>query len=151
MIALSDFKGAWRLTRRIIHDGGQQARFDGVATFEPLDAGADAGAGAGALLLREEGLLRLAGQGGFAANRCYRWGPSEEGAIAVSFDDGRPFHEFDPNAGACGDRHWCDPDLYAVRYDFSHWPRWSSRWRVDGPRKSYTMFSTYVRDDRAGA
>ncbi len=143
MIALSDFTGVWQLTRRIIHDGGQQARFDGVATFEPLKADA--------LLLREEGLLRLPGQGGFAANRSYRWGLSGDGAIEVFFDDGRPFHEFDPNADACGDRHWCDPDLYAVRYDFSLWPEWSSRWRVDGPHKGYTMFSTYVGNDRVSA
>ncbi|MDR9484043.1 MULTISPECIES: DUF6314 family protein [Sediminimonas] len=136
MIALSDFIGEWRLTRRIVHDSGQEARFCGQARFK---AQAD-----GALLLCEVGTLHVPGQGEFAATRRYLWRPGNAGTIDVQFDDGRPFHRFDPNAGDSGDRHWCDPDSYAVRYDFSHWPEWSARWRVEGPHKAYIMYSRYV-------
>ena len=51
---------------------------------------------------------------------------------------------FAGGAGDSGDRHWCDPDSYAVRYDFSRWPEWSARWRVEGPHKAYIMYSRYV-------
>jgi hypothetical protein len=143
MIGLHDFTGTWRLARRIVEDDGQVARLTGTARFEPL--------GQGALMLREKGTLHLPGQGGFAATRCYAWWPGQGGVIEVRFDDGRPFHSFDPNTADSAATHWCAPDTYAVRYDFSRWPEWSARWRVDGPRKGYTMYSRYLMQATAGA
>ena len=63
--------------------------------------------------------------------------------IVVDFADGRPFHDFRPDSPEAS--HRCDPDSYAVRYDFRAWPIWCSTWRVTGPRKDYDMVSTYTR------
>ena len=148
MIALHDFIGTWQLARRIVEDAGRQARFEGTARFARMDGAAGA---AGALLLHEEGTLYLPGQDGLHATRRFTWWPGRDGRVEVRFDDGRPFHVFDPNRAECTDRHWCDPDTYVVRYDFSRWPEWSARWRVDGPRKGYTMHSRYLIHAPAGA
>jgi hypothetical protein len=75
------------------------------------------------------------------AERVYLWRASGAG-IEVLFDDGRPFHRIDDSAEAA---HWCDPDQYDVTYEFGRWPKWSSRWRVLGPRKDYVMVSNYSR------
>ena len=77
------------------------------------------------------------------ARRVYLWRDAEPGAVAVTFDDGRPFHQFDLTGGEA--RHACPPDTYRVRYDFSEWPVWTARWRVTGPRKDYLMTSRYRR------
>ena len=66
--------------------------------------------------------------------------------IAVFFADGRAFHRFVPAADTVEADHWCDPDTYKVRYDFSRWPVWQAEWRVTGPRKDYVMQSVYTSD-----
>lgn len=134
MPVLQDFEGLWRLERRIADALGPDASFSGTACFTPDGAG---------LILDEAGRLELAGQGGFQAERRYLWRP--DGAwIAVFFADERAFHRFDPAQGAAHAEHWCDPDTYKVRYDFSAWPRWQAEWRVTGPRKDYVMLSHYA-------
>ena len=133
-LSLGDFEGRWHLSR-VIEDAksGGQGRFEGVAEFSPTPDG---------LRYEETGTLRLEGQPGFTASRVYHW--RNAGArIAVTFDDDRPFHDFDL-ADEAEARHWCDPDHYAVRYDFHDWPSWSARWAVKGPRKDYVMTSRYV-------
>ena len=65
----------------------------------------------------------------------------------VDYADGRPFHEFDPARPRAA--HWCDPDDYRVRYDFTRWPLWRAEWEVRGPRKDYLMMTDYRRDDAA--
>jgi hypothetical protein len=137
--SLWSFEGAWRLERRIEHASGQgNARLSGMARF--LRSG-------GALLHEESGTLSIdgvAGPGMQARRRCL-WTP-EAGGIAICFEDGRPFHIIplgilDPEA-----THFCSPDRYTVRYDFSRWPEWSTVWRVSGPRKAYVMTSRLVPD-----
>ena len=79
------------------------------------------------------------------AERRYLW--REAGArVEVFFEDGRPFHSFDPDEPRPAADHWCDPDSYSVHYDFSTWPAWTSEWQVSGPRKDYTMHSAYRRE-----
>ena len=90
--------------------------------------------------------LRLPGQAPVEGRRRYLWRAVPEG-IAVVFEDGRPFHVIAPGADAPEAVHRCDPDVYAVRYDFSRWPCWSSRWEVAGPRKRYAMTTFYTRDE----
>lgn len=132
-IDLNEFEGHWRLDRAIedARTGGQ-GRFEGTAVFTPDGDG---------LRYVETGVLHLAGQQGVSASRSYVWRPDADG-VAVFFDDGRPFHRFAlvamPEA-----THWCDPDDYAVLYDFARWPAWSARWAVKGPRKDYIMTSRY--------
>ncbi|TMV92352.1 trigger factor [Thioclava sp. BHET1] len=130
---LSDFLGDWDLTRTISHADGTHAQFSGQAVFTPQSSG---------LLYRETGVLVLPGGYTMQAERRYRW-HAEAGGIAVSFEDGRPFHRFDlatPRAA-----HWCDPDSYTVDYDFLDWPAWRAQWQVRGPRKDYVMHSAFTR------
>lgn len=127
---LQDFVGRWRLTRQIRHAGGAQAEFSGHAVWQPDPQG---------LVYREAGLLQMHGSQPMQAERRYLW---REG-LCVYFDDGRFFHQVPERGG--GTEHWCDPDAYAVNYDFSDWPAFSTVWQVRGPRKDYEMCSQYER------
>lgn len=136
MIGAADFLGDWALSRRIEDArAGAGGRFEGAAVFTE--------AGPGLLRYEERGGLRMGTGPVLTAERRYLW--RFEGArVAVLFEDGRAFHGFDP-AGRPEASHWCDPDAYAVRYDFADWPRWRAVWRVTGPRKDYVMDSAYAR------
>lgn len=133
--ALADFEGLWRITRRVENAIGPDARFEGTARFTADGAG---------LALHESGEMRLEGQGAFRAERRYLW-RAEGGRIAVFFDDGRRFHEFDPARPRPEAEHPCGEDHYRVAYDFSRWPEWRSVWRVAGPRKAYAMTTLFRR------
>ena len=135
MITLQSFQGEWTLSRTIQDTGtAGTGRFDGTARFS---------ADAHGLLYREEGQLVLPGQGAFTAVRHYLW--RQDGPlITVNFDDGRPFHQFDPAAPTPNATHLCINDTYRVAYDFGDWPRWTARWNITGPRKDYAMVSCYA-------
>lgn len=133
-IGLRDFVGRWRIERRIDDRlAGATGRFTGAARFTPTADG---------LSYREEGCLRLGAGPQVLAVREYLWA-EDRGLIVVRHGDGRPFHAFDPAAPEA--RHWCEPDDYRVRYDFSAWPAWRAEWTVRGPRKDYTMESLFTR------
>jgi len=123
----ADFQRDWRIERVITHADGSEAQFAGTATV-----GAD-------WVYEETGRLSMGAQS-FEATRKYLWQPVE-GGFDILFDDGRAFHtlRFD-TAGA---DHWCDPDTYRVTYDLSGFPEWSTKWRVTGPRKDYSMITRY--------
>lgn len=127
---LSDFEGAWQLSRVIRHDDGTSADFAGEAVWTPEAEG---------LFYRETGNLSIPGGPKMQADRCYLW----RDGLDVYFEDGRFFHRV-PSAGGTA-RHWCDPDTYVVTYDFTAWPRFSTVWQVSGPRKAYEMTSHYQR------
>lgn len=129
---LAAFEGPWRMARRIVHDNGDMARAEGQTHFARDGAG---------LTYTEEGRLRL-NMHNFRFERRYLWRQSGDG-IEVLFDDGRPFHRFAPRATATG--HICPPDRYRVIYTFALPGKWSSRWRVDGPRKAYAIETLYRR------
>ncbi|MAX74485.1 MAG: trigger factor [Nioella sp.] len=134
---LADFRGRWRLTRRIDDArAGVVGRLDGQALFTVEAQG---------LVLTETGLLRYGDGPPMRAERRYLWRAEGRG-IAVFFDDGRPFHWF--SGAATKATHDCPPDLYRVRYDFSDWPDWRTIWHVTGPRKAYEMVSHYTPDGR---
>lgn len=136
MPQLSDFEGRWRVARRIEdHWMGTTGLFDGVARFV---------AEAGGLAYREVGELRLPQEPPMTAQRAYFWRDDGDG-IAVSFDDGRPFHRIAAGARVVQDWHDCPPDTYDVSYNFTHWPRWRMIWRVQGPRKDYTSITDFSR------
>lgn len=135
-VTLQDFTGRWQVAREITdHRSGAPAHFSGIAAFTPDDAG---------LAYLETGQLRLPGQPPFHAERRYHWRASPDG-FDIYFDDGRFFHSVAPDSPEA--QHWCDPDTYAVTYDFDAWPIWTSRWTVSGPRKAYDMVTTYTRLD----
>ncbi|TNF64106.1 MAG: trigger factor [Rhodobacteraceae bacterium] len=129
---LADFEGTWTLSRRIIHEDGPVAAFEGEARWQPSGGGLD---------YSETGQLRMPGHAPINATRRYRW---EEG-LRVFFEDGRFFHAVPARGGQA--HHWCDPDDYRVTYDFADWPVFTTTWAVRGPRKAYRMISRYVRAD----
>jgi len=81
----------------------------------------------------------MPGQVPMTAVRRYIWQPD----LTVWFDDGRFFHQVPGRGGQT--QHWCDPDMYKVAYDFTHWPQFQVTWEVSGPRKDYRMVSQYTR------
>ncbi len=136
MREIADFEGLWRIERSIEDRlAGQSGAFEGEAVLRP--AGDH-------WLWSETGQLRLGAGAPFSATRRYLWRAETAGRIAVFFEDGRPFHSFDP-AGRPEASHWCDPDNYRVSYDFADWPHWRATWRVRGPRKDYTMRAEHRR------
>lgn len=133
-ITLDSFSGFWHITRDIRDDRGPDAHFTGCAEFTRCADG---------LWMQERGQMQMGGQS-FNATRRYLWARDGAG-IAVLFEDGRLFHRFHPAERTAAD-HWCDPDAYAVRYEFTQWPLWSATWNVQGPRKSYRMTSHFSRN-----
>ncbi len=136
-IGLKDFAGRWRLNRRIRDDrSGRDGRLRGMASFAPRGA---------TLLYREWGELTMGGVA-MAAEQSHFW--RQEGTrICVVFNDGRPFHCFEPGVATPSARHDCAPDIYDVSYDLGGWPEWRAEWRVRGPRKDYVMTSAYMPAD----
>ena len=126
--ALADFVGRWAIERTITHVGAARADFHGHATFEPDGDG---------LAYHEIGTLVIQRHPPMQSERRYRW----DADLNVYFDEGRFFHTVPPLGGKT--QHWCDPDDYAVDYDFSAWPNWTADWRVQGPRKNYRMLTGY--------
>jgi hypothetical protein len=127
---LADFAGIWRLERQITHQNGPPAEFLGRAEWQPAPGG---------MQYFEQGKLSIAGHPPVQAERRYFWHDD----LRVDFSDGRFFHQVPAMGGTA--RHWCDPDMYDVRYDFSGWPRFEVTWQVAGPAKEYTMVSRYTR------
>ena len=122
------------MLRRISHGDGTVAALIGRCAFRPARDG---------LRQTERGLLDLGGRS-FDARQDYLWWPGPE----VRFADGRLFHAVGPGRRPVAE-HRCREDLYQVSYDFDALGagRWATYWRVRGPRKSYTMRTTYERAD----
>ena len=55
----------------------------------------------------------------------------------------RPFHSVQLGVEHPETVHLCPPDRYAVVYDFGGWPKWSTVWTVEGPKKNYRMESHF--------
>tara|TARA_R100000687_G_scaffold19296_1_gene15716 strand:- start:5673 stop:6137 length:465 start_codon:yes stop_codon:yes gene_type:complete len=130
---LTDFVGAWQLSRQILQQRGETFSFEGQANFNWS---------ASELIYHESGVVTAPDGRELQAQRSYFW-QQTGGKLAVLFDDKRFFHSFsaaDPNA-----QHLCGDDHYVVNYNFDHWPLWESRWQVTGPRKDYKMISVYRR------
>ncbi|MEM6607797.1 MAG: DUF6314 family protein [Pseudomonadota bacterium] len=135
-LTLADFVGTWRLARQIADcRAGVSGVLSGHAMWQVRPDGG--------LIQRETGQLRFGDAAPMRADRVYHWRQIGE-RFVVSFDDGRPFHDFSQAAPAA--RHNCPPDLYDVAYDFSDWPRWRSIWTVTGPRKDLVIESHFRPD-----
>lgn len=127
---LDQFEGTWSFERRINHENAPPAAASGQAVFSPDGIG---------LRYDETGTLRLNDGPPMTATRSYLW--RADGVVL--FEDGRDFHCI-PHGDADA-THLCGADTYGVRYDFSTWPIWTSRWSVTGPKKSYVMTTVYQR------
>lgn len=127
---LEQFKGHWRLDRRVTdHLTGMRSAFAGQVVLVPDGKG---------LLYEERGRWRTGPLKGMAGERRYLW-RAERGQIAQYFEDGRPFLAVAPDSPQAA--HWCDPDDYRVQYGFDLPNRWVAVWNVSGPRKDYRMVS----------
>lgn len=130
--------GCWTLARRIDDRlTGLNGSFEGTATFRPAAAPE-------MLDYHETGTLSY-GALRHNAERVYLWHCEAPDRALVSFADGRPFHVVAPKGGIAEADHLCGSDHYSGRYVFETSDRWHLTWRVKGPRKDYTMDSTYTR------
>ncbi|MEX0328555.1 MAG: DUF6314 family protein [Ruegeria sp.] len=134
--SLSDFEGSWSL-ERLIRDAkaGQIVHADGSAEWRR---------DAGGMIYDETVTLRIPGQPDMKGTRRYIWREAGD-RIAIHFDDDRYFHALKLGQERVTDHHDCPPDSYDAEYDFTGWPRWTVRWTVSGPRKSYEMETKYTR------
>ena len=130
--------GAWSLAREICHSDGRIDRFNGNCRFTR----------SGPRLLQDEDGWLETSEGRFQATRRYVWAEAD-GRLDVHFDDMRPFHSIPLGASHPETVHLCPPDRYQVTYDFSEWPRWTTTWTVEGPRKAYEMRSRFIPEDHA--
>ena len=131
--------GSWSFDRLI--EG--QATMQGIATFTPLDEGS--------LAYREQGRLKLLDGTELAAEREYIFSNSN-GGFEVFFKENPPrlFHEISLSASPGGELsgsagHLCNLDNYQSTYTFLADGRFVVRHVVSGPRKDYTMTTTYAR------
>ena len=134
-LTAEDFLPGFRFAR-VIEDAhaGQVVRAEGEVRFRRDDAG---------LIYEESGQMHLPGQAPLQAERRYLWRFDDRG-VEVLFEDGRPFHRFDPVGQGAGTDHPCGADYYRVAYDFTDWPCWRAVWRVTGPRKDYESRTDYT-------
>jgi len=136
LASLASLEGVWSLDRIVRHSDGREDVFSGTSTF--LRSGPR-------LVQNEDGMLTPAGsRTPLKATRTYIW-TQNDNQIDVMFDDMRPFHRFQTGVDAVNATHLCPPDRYEVAYDFAGFPRWSSTWTVEGPRKAYKMTNLFVR------
>ena len=130
-LKLEDFTGClWAISRQII-DYTEDAKLTFTGRCEILDG-----------WYHETGQMVLADGKILSSARRYRW-KACAGGVDVHFDDGRFFHLIDLSTVAPKATHFCDPDDYAVSYNFTQWPVWTTLWRVNGIRKNSEMHSSY--------
>jgi hypothetical protein len=136
---MASLPGAWSFNRVIEGQGSMQ----GIATFTPL--------GAVSLAYRERGRLKLLDGTELEAEREYVFRESDRG-FNVFFKETplRLFHAIELVAsdggaliGSAG--HLCNLDHYQSTYSFSADDGFVIRHVVSGPRKDYTMITTYRR------
>lgn len=131
--------GSWSFDRVIEGQGSMR----GTATFTPLDTES--------LAYREQGRLRLLNGTELEAEREYIFRKGDRG-FDVFFKETplRLFHTIAlaaSDGGALGGSagHLCNLDHYQSTYTFRHDGSFVVRHVVSGPRKDYTMVTTYVR------
>ncbi|QPF92636.1 DUF6314 family protein [Bradyrhizobium commune] len=136
---MTRFVGSWSFDRVI--EG--QATMRGIAVFTPLDTER--------LVYREQGDLTLANGTALQAEREYIFA-SRDGGFEVFFKENPPrlFHVISLSASLRGEPsgsagHLCNRDYYQSTYSFLADGRFVIRHVVSGPRKDYTMVTTYTR------
>ena len=84
----------------------------------------------------------------YSFSRTYRYGISDAGfSAAVLFEDGTPFYLLNlGRGGRCRVRHDCDDDIY-IGVIVATEAAWFTRWRCQGPVKSYVATTKLYRDD----
>jgi hypothetical protein len=131
--------GSWSFDRVIEGHG----RMRGLATFTPMDATN--------LAYREQGRLRLQNGAELEAEREYVFRRTDRGFEAFFKETPlRLFHAISLSASGAGAvsgeaSHLCNLDHYQSTYTFHADDSFVIRHVVSGPRKDYTMVTTYSR------
>ncbi|GAA4006023.1 hypothetical protein GCM10022247_29700 [Allokutzneria multivorans] len=129
-------RGKWALARAIPGTGS----VTGTAEFRPLRPDL--------LLYREEGRLELGTGQHHDVSREYHY-LLEHDRIRVCFVEppefGRTMHTLRLDGAEASDEHLCDQDLYTGHYRFDGPDRFTVDMRVRGPKKDYSMHTTYDR------
>lgn len=126
----------WWVSRVLVDQAkGARGTFLGRAAFDP--DGDD-------LAYREIGTMVFGDYRG-AGHRTYRYRFPSPGRAAVSFDDGRPFHDLDLSDGTWRADHLCGADRYQGRFTAVSSEAWLAEWRVTGPRKDLVITGRYLR------
>jgi hypothetical protein len=138
---LSGLCGRWTFDRLIEGHGAMT----GQAVFTPITGQR--------LHYREHGTLRLINGTELAAEREYLYAPCENG-FAVLFSENPPrlFHEIVLAPGPDGEwrgesDHLCGQDLYHSSYRFLPGGSFIIRHVATGPRKNYTIVTSFTRAD----
>lgn len=124
--------GAWQVDR-VVRDGGWTGRFQGTATVDP-----------GTLVYHETGILSFCGCQ-VAASRLYRYHPRADGALEVTFEDGRFFHLLDLRRGWWDAVHQCGQDRYDGTFRVGGPDLLENGWSVAGPGKDQELSTCYRR------
>ncbi len=136
---LARLEGDWKIVRHV--DG--QPLLRGIATFRTN--------GDGSLTYHERGRLHLADGQQFEAERRYLYRASPGGFAVFFFEEpARLFHEIrlqESHGGMASEAsHLCKEDLYRSRYVFLADGTFLIRHQVSGPKKSYTLETSYEPD-----
>lgn len=140
--------GSWSVDRTLWdRSADTRGTFNGVATFIEMDDGA--------LRFREDGTVRWEAPDGKPftgpAQREYVLRPSERpDTLEVFFPDGRPFHRMSFLPADESELHWCDPDMYRVKYSLVSRDEYAYSWDVSGPAKNLLLESVLRRAVAAG-
>ena len=138
-VVIKKLAGSWSFDRVIEGQGTMQ----GIAIFTPLDRER--------LAYREQGNLKLLNGIELQAEREYIYSKSDRG-FQVFFKEIPPrlFHEISLSKSVGGELsgdagHRCNLDNYRSTYTFLPDGKFIIRHAVSGPRKDYTMTTTYLR------
>jgi len=127
--------GTWSITRTL-NDAGRTGTFTGTATFTPDGGG---------LAYEERGVLDLGHWHGDSYRRLH-YAPAPSGLLAVTFEDGRFFHDLDLSGGEWTVHHPCRADAYEGRFTVLSADEWRQEWRVRGPAKDQLIQSVFSRN-----
>ncbi|MBH1933269.1 hypothetical protein I5Q34_03020 [Streptomyces sp. AV19] len=136
--AVAYLTGRWAVERELL-----DLRTDSAGTFRGTARFERAGAG-GRVLHVEDGELRWGGTA-VDAGRTLGLAPGPDGTAAVTFADGRPFHDLDLRTGRWTVRHPCAADRYDGTFTVVSPDEWHLRWRTTGPAKDHLLSSVYRR------
>ncbi len=132
--------GRWWIERTYVERRRQErGTFSGV-----LDVAATRGAGQRTARYVEEGRFALGtyqGQG----KRRLEVVEKPTGAVALVFEDGRPFVDCDLASGAWRTAHRCGEDRYEISWQVVSHDEVTERWRVTGPQKDYDAWAVLRR------
>ncbi|MGH9103876.1 MAG: DUF6314 family protein [Acidimicrobiales bacterium] len=134
--------GDW-LVRRSVEDlrNGVTGSFSGRARVRS--------AGECRAIQDESGTLVTGGRR-LASRRRTLYVGEREGAVAVRFEDGRPFHLLDLRTGGWRAEHRCGEDLYLGAFAVLSAQGWQVTWLVTGPRKHEVVSTELWRLELSG-